>query len=222
MKAVVISFGGSLIDTENGSDFLKRFSEVIGETSKDYRVFIVVGGGRVAREYIRLGRAMDIKEQLLDEIGIAATRLNASLVSSLLGANKKIPTTTSDAAKMEGRIIVMGGTTPGHSTDMVGAELAEKVFAERFIIATDVDGVYDKDPKKYKNAVMFSEIEVDKLIEMCGENWNRAGKNVVIDGPALGIIKRADFETFVVNGKKLDNLKRVIYGKDFVGTKIKK
>ncbi|MCD6236513.1 MAG: UMP kinase, partial [Thermoplasmata archaeon] len=105
MKAVVISFGGSLIDTENGSDFLKRFSEMIGETSKDYRVFIVVGGGRVAREYIRLGRAMDIKEQLLDEIGIAATRLNASLVSSLLGANKKIPTTTSDAAKMEGRII---------------------------------------------------------------------------------------------------------------------
>jgi uridylate kinase len=192
------------------------------EVSRDYRVFIVVGGGETARRYITFARELGIKEELLDEIGIAATRLNAILISSILNANASIPSTTSEASSMKGKIIVMGGTIPGHSTDTVGAELAEMVSAERFIIATDVNGVYDRDPKRYRDARLFSTIDIDKLMAMCGTGWEMAGKSVIIDGPALEVIKRASFETIVVNGRNLENLKQAIYGRNFVGTRIKR
>jgi uridylate kinase len=115
----------------------------------------------------------------------------------------------------------MGGTIPGHSTDKVGAELAEKVSASKFIIATNVDGVYDKDPNKYSDAKQIKEVSINQLINDYGTDWNSAGKNIVIDGPALKIIKRARIPTFVLNGKKLKELEKAINNKSFNGTIIK-
>ena len=115
----------------------------------------------------------------------------------------------------------MGGTTPGHSTDMVGAELAEKTKASKYIIATNVDGVYDKDPNKYRDAKQIKEIKIDDLIKQHGTDWDSAGKNIVIDGPALKIIKKAKIPTFVLNGKKLIQLERVINNLIFNGTVVK-
>ncbi|HEC80910.1 MAG TPA: UMP kinase, partial [Thermoplasmatales archaeon] len=151
------------------------------------------------------------------------TRLNALFIASLMDeVNKVIPSTTCEAAVVDKPVVVMGGTTPGHSTDMVAAELASKVVAERFVIATDVDGVFDKDPKKHRDAKLFDEVTVEKLLEMCGTEWKKAGENTVIDGPALNIIRSLNCDVFVVNGRNLDNLRNAIYGKSFVGTKIKK
>ena len=65
---------------------------------------------------------------------------------------------------MKKKIIIIGGTKPGHSTDYVGAELASKINADKLIIATNVDGVFDKDPNKYKKAKQIREITIDKLI----------------------------------------------------------
>ena len=121
---------------------------------------------------------------------------------------------------MDEPIVIMGGTTPGHSTDMVAAELAEKTKAEMFIIATNVDGVYDKDPNSFSDAVLFEEITIDQLIKDQGTEWNSAGKNTVIDGPALKIIKRSKIQTVVLNGKKLDQLEKAIMKKHFIGTTI--
>lgn len=45
-------------------------------------------------------------------------------------------------------------------------------------------------------------------------------KNIVIDGPALGIIKRAKLVTYVVNGKRLDQLEKALTDQSFDGTKI--
>ncbi len=115
----------------------------------------------------------------------------------------------------------MGGTTPGHSTDMVGAELAYKINASKLIIATNVDGIYDKDPNKNSDAKKISEIEIEKLVEKYGTEWSSAGKNIVIDGPALGIIDKNRIPTFVLNGNNLDEIKKVLNNKDFNGTKIK-
>ena len=217
---VVIAFGGSLIDFDK--DYFQKFKRMIEEISKEHRLFIVVGGGRVAREYIRFAREMNLSEEELDVIGIDATRLNARLISHILKANREIPKTTDEARNVKSKIVVMGGTTPGHSTDAVAAELAEKIDADLLVIATDVDGIYDKDPKKYQDAKLFREISIDKLIEMCGTEWKRAGENVVIDGPALNIAKKSGYDIIVVNGKKLDNLRRAILKEDFIGTKIKR
>ncbi len=52
----------------------------------------------------------------------------------------------------------MGGTEPAHSTDAVGSILAEFVGADLLINATSVDGLYDKDPKKYQDAKTLPEV----------------------------------------------------------------
>ena len=48
-----------------------------------------------------------------------------------------------------------------------------------------------------------------------------AGKNMVIDGPALKIIKESRLSTYVINGKKISELEKVIENKEFNGTEIK-
>lgn len=223
MNSIVISLGGSvLLSDDVDINFFKKLSRLLQILTNTYKIYIIVGGGKTARTYIQLGRKLNFNEKILDQFGIDITRVNAKILTNLIEiSNEKIPNSTDEALELNKPIIVMGGTTPGHSTDMVGAELAEKVNASKFIIATNVDGVYDKDPNKYSNANQLKEISIEKLINDYGTEWTSAGKNVVIDGPALQIIKRAKIPTFVLNGKKLDELEKAIKNQLFNGTKIK-
>ncbi len=222
MKSIVISIGGSVILSEEADvSFLRKLASLLKKISKQYKIFIIVGGGKIARDYIKLGRELDFDEKTLDSIGIDITRANAAIFANIINeSNKKIPCSTDEAEAMDDPIVVMGGTTPGHSTDMVGAELAEKVGADLFIIATNVDGIYDKDPNKYDDAEQLEKVKIDDLIKNYGTSWESAGKNMVIDGPALEIMKKAKLLTYVVNGKRLDQLENAITGRSFDGTKI--
>ncbi|RLF26921.1 MAG: UMP kinase [Thermoplasmata archaeon] len=223
METIVLSIGGSVLLPEDINPyFLKKLGDLLLKLCKKYKLFIVTGGGPIARRYIGVGRKLGFNEETLDELGIAITRVNAKLLSNMMScSNKIIPSTTDEAKKIDTPIVVMGGTTPGHSTDMVGAELAEKTQATRFIIATNVDGIYDKDPNKYSDARQLGEISIDQLIQNYGTQWSSAGENIVIDGPALDIIKKAGIKTFVVNGKKLGQLEKAINNQPFYGTKIR-
>ena len=223
MESIVISIGGSVIFSEDlDLDFFKKLKLLIDKISKNFKIFLIVGGGKTARNYINLGRKYNLKENNLDEIGIEITRVNAKLFANILGIPiKKIPYTTDEAKDVNSSIVVMGGTTPGHSTDMVGAELAEKIKASKLVIATNVDGIFDKDPNKYNDAKQIKEISIKKLLVKFGDKWDSAGRNIVIDGPALKIIDRAKMPTFVINGKKLDELEKVLTYQKFDGTIIK-
>lgn len=223
MKKIVLSIGGSIIFAEDaGFSFLEKLGDLLKKLSKKYKIFIIAGGGKLARIYIKLGRELNIDEKILDELGIETTRINAKLLANIVKvANKKIPITTDEAMRINKSIVIMGGTTPGHSTDMVGAELAEKIQADKFIIATNVDGIYDKDPNKYDDAIQLQEVTIKDLIKKYGTAWDTAGKNIVVDAPALEIIQRAKINTFVVNGKRLDQLEKAITNQQFDGTRIK-
>lgn len=223
MESIVINMGGSVILSDDiDKSFYKKLKDLLIKNSKKVRIYIVIGGGKIARLYIDYGRAQNLSEKILDQIGIDVTRLNAKIFSDIIGiSNNVIPFTTEEAKKTDKPIVVMGGTIPGHSTDMVGAELAKKVKASKLIIATNVDGVYDKDPNKYKDAKQLKEINIQVLIDKYGTGWSSAGKNVVIDGPALKIIKEAKLPTFVLNGKKLSELEKLLNNKQFNGTIIK-
>jgi len=223
MNSIVISLGGSvLINDDIDISYFKNFTSLLKKLSSQNKIYIIVGGGKTARTYIKLGRKLDFDEKTLDQFGIDITRVNAKILTNFIGiSNDKIPNSTDEAKNIDKKIVIMGGTTPGHSTDMVGAELAEKVNASKFIIATNVDGVYDKDPNKYSDAKQLKEISIERLINKYGTEWNSAGKNIVIDGPALKIIKRGKIPTYVLNGKKLEELEKAIYNKPFNGTKIK-
>lgn len=220
MKTLVIAFGGSIITFDK--DYFEAFRNFVKKISENFRIFIVAGGGRTARNYIEFGREMGLDETKLDKIGIDATRLNARLLSSILDANDTIPGSVDEAINLDSRIVVMGGTTPGHSTDAVAAELAERSGADMLVIATDVDGIYDKDPKKYTDAKLIERINVEEIIRKYGTGWRRAGDNVIIDGPALDIIRRGKFATIVLNGKDIENMRKAVEGKQFKGTKIER
>lgn len=223
METIILSIGGSVILSEDAdTSFFRKLINLLKKLSKQYKIYIVTGGGKTARTYIELGRKLNLDEETLDELGIKITRVNAKLLINLIGtSNKKIPFTTQEAKKINKPIVIMGGTIPGHSTDMVGAELAEKTHANKFIIATNVDGIYDKDPNKYSDAKKIKEIPIKQLIEKYGTEWSIAGKNMVVDGPALKIIQRAKIPTFVVNGKRLDQLEKAMTNQSFDGTTIK-
>jgi len=223
MEKIVVSLGGSVIlSDEAGAHFFKELVDLLKKLSKKYKIYIVIGGGKTARKYIKLGRELNLDEETLDELGIDITRINAKLFTEIIGiSNKKVPFTTDEAKNIKNPIVVMGGTTLGHSTDMVGAELAEKTHAIRYVIATNVDGIYDKDPNKYSDAKQLREVSIKQLIDEYGTDWKSAGANVVVDGPALKIIERGKILTFVVNGKRLDQLEKAIDNQSFDGTKIK-
>jgi len=220
MKTVVVSIGGSVVlSDEADALFLKKLTTLFKKISNEYKLYVIVGGGNIARRYIQLGRELGFDEDTLDLIGIDVTRVNARIITNLLGiSNKEIPRKTNEAMKLNFPIVVMGGTDPKHSTDLVGAELAEKTNAVRFVNATNVDGIYDKDPNKYKDARQLKKVTIDSLITQYGTTWGVAGKNIFMDEPALEIIKRAKMTTYIVNGKRLDQLENALTGQSFDGT----
>jgi len=223
MESIILTIGGSVILAEEADvSFLKRLATLLKKISKQYKIYMIVGGGKIARSYIKRGRELNLDEDVLDQLGIEITRVNAKLLTSLIGiSNDNIPLTTDEAERIDKPIVIMGGTMPGHSTDLVGAELAEKTEANKFIIATNVDGIYDKDPNKYSDAKQLKEVTIIELIKKYGTEWNSAGSNVVIDGPALELINKAKIPSFVVNGKRLNQLEKVMNNQLFDGTIIK-
>ena len=222
MKSIVVSLGGSVVLSDDlSTSYFHDLAALIEKYSHHFKIYIVVGGGKTARSYIMRGRQLHLSETILDELGIAITRVNALFLSRLLpGANTTIPESTDEALQEVSPVVVMGGTTPGHSTDFVGAELAMKSKADSYIIATNVDGVYDKDPNRYNDATFLTTISIHDLIEQQGTTWESAGKNVVIDGPALHLIQKAKLATYVLNGKILDRLEQLLAGQSFHGTSI--
>jgi uridylate kinase len=226
MDKVVVSLGGSLVVPEKVDGlFIQKAGSLFRELSKKLKLYLVVGGGNLARSYISIGRKIGIPEKELDEIGIKATRLNAQLLISAIGpiSFPRLPKTTELAAKKgeEYQVVVMGGTKPGHSTDQVAAELASKVKADRFINATNVSGVYTKDPRKYPDAKLLEKTSIDELIKLIGStHWREAGKAGIMDIGACRLIKLHKIKTLIMDGRDLESLREAIEGKKFKGTTI--
>lgn len=213
---VAIALGGSLLALDR-TEYIAELGERLRTMSRDVDLYLVVGGGRTARNYIQAGRSLGAPEEVLDHLGIAATRLNALLVKATLGDQRPVPLTIEEAAATPPPV-VMGGTVPGHSTDAVAALLARAVGAYRLVIATDVDGIYSADPKQDAQARRYTRISIRELRAMCPHTWRAAGTSSVVDGVACRIIEEEHLPTRVVNGKDLSSLENAIYGREFKGT----
>lgn len=220
---VVISLGGSvLVPGEDDAVFMRKLAGLLRRLGRRHQLFLVAGGGRPARSYIELGRALGMGERALDVLGIQVTRLNARLLIHALGAEAyPEPPEDYEEAKEAGRshdLVVMGGQRVGITTDAVAAELAETVGARRLVNATNVDGVYTADPRKEPSADRVERMDYSELMRIAGEPTGRAGPNVVIDPHAARVIERARLEVYVVNGRDLDSLEGAITGGRYVGT----
>lgn len=223
MDVIVISIGGSvLVPNESDADYLKALADLLKRISENHKLFIVTGGGRIARYYIKTGRELDADEHFLDELGIHVTRLNAKLLGRAIGdlANPE-PAKDFEGALKAGKnfqIVIMGGTVSGHTTDAVSAMLAEKVKAIRLVNATSVDGVYDSDPKINSDAKKFNRMTYAQLLEITSKSEGIAGPTVIFDPKGSDIIAKAKIPLYVCHGRDLKALENAITGKEFEGT----
>ncbi|RLI73118.1 UMP kinase [Archaeoglobales archaeon] len=207
---IVLSLGGSIF---GNVDKIRQFAKVIEEIECD-KIFVVVGGGKIAREYINKARKLGADEAFCDYLGIEVTRLNAMLlISALKSIAKKVPKDFVEAYELSktSRIVVMGGTFPGHTTDATAALLAEFVNADLLLNATSVNGVYSADPKKDKDAKRFEKLTPNELVEIVRKGEIKAGSSNVIDLLAAKIIERSGIRTIIFLGEP-GNIKKVIEG----------
>ncbi len=196
----VVALGGSVLNVRN-PDRIREAADLISEALESgLKTCVVVGGGPVAREYINVARDLGAPETALDELGITVTRLNAALLNLALGRpGTDVPETPSEAAETVRRegVAVCGGTHPGHTTDAVGAMIAELLQAP-LIIVTNVDGIYDRDPSE-PGARKFREISARELERLAFEADLEAGGSFVVDPVATKIIRRGRVTTHVLS-----------------------
>jgi len=220
-KRIVIKLSGRIFGMDNVK-VLKDYASFLVKISKICQPIVIAGGGNIARHYISHARSSGADESTLDELGIEISRLNAKLLIYALKnkAYSHPPTTLQEVkhAVDDGLIVVTGGLHPGQSTNGTAALIAEKINAEQFLNATDVDGVYDRDPNKYKQAKLFKQIELKNLKNMLVHEDSIAGGYDLMDIVALKIIERSKIKTRIL---KADTkiIEKAIKGSD-VGTKI--
>ena len=214
MKRIVIKLSGQVFGAD-GRISLKDYAAVIIRAASVCQPVIVAGGGEIARHYIGVARAAGADESTLDELGIEISRLNARLLISALGARAypHPPTSLQEAglAVDSGSVVVMGGLYPGQSTNGTAALVAERVGAAEFLNATDVDGVYDRDPNEYEAARRLDEIRLEDLKGMMMRKEAAAGGHDLMDMVALMTIERSRIKTRVISSE-IETLEHAIRG----------
>lgn len=201
-KILVIKLSGSVFNFKTTSKSLKEYAQVLLDIQTKVQPVVVSGGGIIARHYVNLARSLGSDESSLDEMGIEISRLNAMLLSAALGDSvyPVIPSNLEEItiACQSGKIIVSGGLHPGQSTNATAALICEKIKADRFLNATDVDGIYDSDPKKNKKAKMFKEITIKKCLDLLNNESTQAGNYELMDIVAMKVIERSKIPTYVI------------------------
>ncbi len=184
---------------------VEGFADALHELSAEgCELGAVVGGGTVARQYIGAARDLAANEFQLDELGIGVTRLNARLLIAAMGHGvQRTPATSYDEAGeaiRRGDTTVMGGITPGQTTDAVAAALAEYVDAELLVFATSADGVYSADPETDDDAEQYGQLTPAELVEVIAPMERGAGASAPVDLLAAKLIQRSSLRTIVLDG----------------------
>jgi len=215
---IVISIGGSVLISSSDHKKIRSFADNIQELAKEHTVYVIVGGGWIAREYISTARSLGANEAECDCLGIDITRINSRLLITALGetAYPMVPTSYQDARKaaLSGKIIVMGGLIPGQTTDAVSAVLAEYEGADLLTNATSVDGVYSADPRHNKDVKKFTTMTASQLVDIVTKIDISAGSNSPIDLLAAKIIQRCGIRTIVIDGHDPNNIIGAVEGRN--------
>lgn len=226
-KRILLKLSGEVLagDAGHGFDF-----DVIGDICKSIKrisdqgveVGIVIGGGNFWR-----GRSSGNMDRVrADSIGMLGTVMNSIAVAdTLIGMG--VPAKVYSAIAMEpiaerfnahearrelskGKVTIFGGGTgsPFFSTDTTAALRAAETEAEVIFKATNVDGVYDKDPNKFTDAVKFDTLTQTDLL-------NKG--LTVMDAAAASLCRDNGIDIFVFNLTDPENIVRAVNGEN-IGT----
>lgn len=231
-KRILLKLSGEALmgDAEYGIEpgVISRFAQEISELSaQGVQLGIVIGGGNIFRGAGLAASGMD--RVSADHMGMLATVLNALALQDALERNGtfcrvmsaiRIHEVCEDYLRRrairhleKGRVVIFAAGTgnPFFTTDSAASLRAVEIGAELMLKATQVDGVYDTDPRKNPDAVRYDTLSYDEVID------NRLG---VMDTTAVVMCQEQKMPLRVFDVHKYGNLTDIVYGKN-VGTLVK-
>lgn len=209
-------------------DSLKAISKEIVEIHNlGVEIAIVMGGGNIFRGIA--GAAIGMDRSAADYMGMLATVINSlALQDSLEGEG--IVTRVQSAIEIKqvaepyirrrairhlekGRVVIFAAGTgnPFFTTDTAATLRAREIGADVILKATKVDGIYDKDPLKHKDAKMFKQLSYMEVL-------NKDLK--VMDATAISLCREGKIPIIVFNMFESGNIYRIIMGED-IGSVVK-
>ena len=203
--------------------FLKSLRKfVLAQVKNGRRLVLVTGGGRTARDYIDAADAVrkKVDPEDLDWLGIHSSRLNAHLVRTMfreIAHPVVVKNPPKTPKKWKGSVLVAAGWKPGWSTDYVSARIGKRLGVTNLINCSNIDYVYDVDPRKDKNAKPLPELGWSEYRKMVGDEWS-PGKSAPFDPVASRFCQRHKMDVAIVNGEDFTNISKLIRGQKFKGT----
>jgi len=219
-KLLVLSIGGSIVAQDKlNVEFLKDLKKFLSNRKEKF--IIVIGGGKTARKYMIALINFTKDSAIIDEIGIDGTKLNANLIRLALGklVHKEISANPTKKINFK-RILISGGYKPGASTDLDAVLYAKTYGSGEIINMTNVDMLYNKNPKIYKNAKPIKHIDWNGFFKIIPKKFV-SGQNVPFDIKAAKAAKKYK-KTVYILGPSIKNLKKFIEGKKYIGSIIGK
>ena len=233
MRAVIKIGGHLLSTTEDFKYVLSLIRDIVElvEKNEKFKLAFIVGGGSHAREMQKKAQELNLSNTVTDEVGIIISRLNAYIISNAArdmlekrGFKVRTKVICSIEEFLEDmnvyNVFFAGGFIPGQSTDAVASLIAEAMRADILMFLTDVDGIYDKDPKIYANAKLLKTVKVSDLISKVLAEKMTPGVYKPIDIQALKIIERSNLKCIVINGRRIHDIKNALRGLTYRGTQI--
>lgn len=230
-KRILLKLSGEVLAGESGfgidQDRLHSMAREVAEVAQaGVQVGLVVGGGNFFRGVQAAAKKMD--RVTADHMGMLATVINSLALQDAL-ERQGIPTRVMTAITIpsvaepyirrrairhleKGRIVIFaaGTSNPYFSTDTGATLRALEIHAEVVAKATGVDGVYNKDPRKHPDAVMFETITFHEVL---------ANSLAVMDASAVAMCRENKLPIRVFNLRTAGNIMRMAMGEP-VGTLI--
>lgn len=222
---IAISLGGSLLTGKNTDPNItinpktyQKYAETIRTLhNQDHTQMIVCGGGKPARYFINQAKQLDATPDIQDNLGIKSTHINALLFMAALGPiadQSRIYQRGSDLRHAPpNKVLVGGGYKPGSSTDYRAVIFAKYMQADLIINATDIDGVYTKNPKKHADAEKLPTLTCTTLEEIIKQNTRQApGEYGLFDLKAVRLAKKLDIPIIIIDGTDPEEIVRAVKG----------
>ena len=221
-ETIIISLGGSLIIPENiDVDFLKDFKKLIlSHVAQGKKFVIITGGGKINRKYNEAAKEIaNPSHEDLDWIGIAALKLNAELLRVIFSeyAHNEVISNLSNKFSFEKPIAIGSAYKPGRSSDWDAVMAAKTIGAKKLINLSNIDYVYDSDPKINLNAKKIERISWADFQAIIPTEWT-SRLSSPFDPIASELAQKEGMQVIIMNGKPIDNLAKCLNGEKFLGT----